>query len=157
MCSPEDTYTKCCCCIGLKFSHTGAVSHVLQACLQLFRGPCIGDVLWEGGHHPVSSMMRFFFFCLSVPDSIEKKSEIKAEVLALERWCSIGDRPKSSIKFVLLVAVPELIDPNLPEWVISSHHLFTLPQLPVSSHQVGSVHGNAVLMCALWRLSHAHT
>lgn len=83
------THAKCCCCcaVGLKFSHTGVVSHVLQARLQLFRGPCIGDVLWEGGHHPVPSIM--LFFCLSVPDSIEKKSEIKRPSFLHWRSCGV--------------------------------------------------------------------
>lgn len=79
----------------------------------------------------------FFFFCLSVPDSFEKESGIKSQgacigTFTVSYWRSSG-AGRHQWNLCSFAAASERIDPNLPEWVISSHHVFTLPWLPATA------------------------
>lgn len=100
-----------------------------------------------------------FFSAWVFQTALKRKEKWKGEVLTLARsWWSIGNRPEPGcINKICAPCRCVGAHPHLPEWVISSHLVFTLPWLPVSSHQAGSVHGNAVLMRALWRPPHAPT
>lgn len=130
-----------------------SVSHVLQARLQLLKGPCVGDVLWDGGHHPVPSITLFFLPECSRQHWKGKENKkprclhwhVHGVVLEIERSRA------ASIKSVLLAVASQRIDPNLPEWVISSHQAVYASMAPCHSREAGSVHRNAVLMRALWK------
>lgn len=56
-------------------------SHILWATLQLFGRPCIGNVLWEGGHQPVPSIIFFLLECFR--QQKEKKKDRAAWLLCV--------------------------------------------------------------------------
>lgn len=95
----------------------------------------IGNVLREGGHHPVPSIMSFFSAWVFQTALKRKKKKKRAEALVFVcPPCSIGDWPKmcSLNKGCAPCCCIQADWSKFPAWVISSHRVFTLSWLPVS-------------------------
>lgn len=63
-------------------------SYPLGYSLQLFGRPCIGNVLWEGGHQPAPSII---FFLLECPRQQEGKKKAEALAFCVFILLNIGD------------------------------------------------------------------